>query len=309
MPKYFLTKVWGFSPDDYPVLGFPQSGGLEKFLRESTSGDWMIVAGTKGQETATGERGRLLGMMRLGRKVVDVVAVLESLGTPIPPEHRLGDGQYRWPRGLPMIEARRFAGQPDVAEIFGDYLPGQEWAAFAIDLSGRFPPAVIKRVAELPTEPLNIARSPIIAAQVAVHDALGLHRLGPTGPGPSDHRAAVERTSTWGFAYALKLVGPSAWRPTFPVFKVGRSIDVAKRAEELNSGLLPFVTGFRWQVVMQQRFRDEAEAHAFEQAVHERLRNKLVRDEREVYQLRQGDLEAAWMTVFQSGEWSVALPG
>ena len=126
MPRYFLTKVWGFSPDRYPVLGFTPNGGCNKFLKESHPDDWVVVAGTKGVETSPEERGRLLGMMRLGRNSVPVEEVLHSLGTPIPSEHRRESGEYKWPTGLPMVEARRFVEKPDLAPIFGDYLPGNE---------------------------------------------------------------------------------------------------------------------------------------------------------------------------------------
>ncbi len=309
MPKYFLTKVWGFSPDDYPVLGFPEGGGLRKFLKESDPDDWVVVAGTKGPETSPEERGRLLGMMKLGRNTVDVVDVLTSLGTPIPAEHRRDDGSYRWPLGLPMVHARRFVDIPDLDSVFGKYHWRQEWAAFALELSAKFPAEVIERLATLPTERVDITASPIIAAQAAVHETLGLNRVGPTGPGPSDHRDAIDRNPGWGCAYLLRLRGPGGWTPTLPILKVGRAVDVEARVRTLNRALLGSVTGYKWEVVMEQRFSDEPRAHAFEQALHERMFARRVKGQTEVYSVAQGDLESEWAAVLSAGKWAIVDKG
>lgn len=306
MPRYFLTKVWGFSPDDYPVLGFPPGGGCNKFLKESHPDDWVVMAGTKGAETAAAERGRLLGMVRLGRNLLSVEDVLNSLGTPIPPEHRRPNGEYKWPTGLPMVEARRFVDTPDLASIFGNYLPGQEWAAFALDLAEKVRPDVVARLAALPTEPVDITASPIIAAQASVSEALRLNReTGPTGPGPSNHRDAVDRTPAWGSAYLLRLEGPPNWQPHAHVVKIGRAEHVEKRLKGLNHGLVTGATGFSWGTVLEQRFATEKLAHAFEQAMHELLRPHRVKGQSEVYAIRQSDAEAAWVRVFKAGRWGV----
>ena len=264
------------------------------------------MAGTKGVETAAAERGRLLGMVRLGRNLVSVEDVLRSLGTPIPPEHRRPNGEYKWPTGLPMVEARRFLGTPDLASIFGNYLPGQEWAAFALDLGDKVKPEIVARLAALPTELVNITASPIIAAQASVSEALRLNReTGPTGPGPSNHRGAVDRAPAWGSAYMLRLVGPLDWRPHAQVLKVGRAEHVDKRLKALNYGLVTGATGFSWQMVLEQRFPTEIVAHAFEQSVHDLLTPQRVKGQSEVYSIRQSDAELAWMKVFKAGKWGL----
>lgn len=68
MSRLFLTKVWGFDPEIYPALGFNSDGARRNFLRASSPGDWVVFAGTLGQETNADERGRLLGRVQLGPK-------------------------------------------------------------------------------------------------------------------------------------------------------------------------------------------------------------------------------------------------
>ncbi len=112
MSRVFLTKVWGFSPESYLALGFNAKGARIKFLRESQPGDWVILAGTRGFPTASEFQGRLLGKVQLGKDEVDVEEILHSIGTDIPDDHYSEDGKYRWPFGLPMINAKRFTDLP-----------------------------------------------------------------------------------------------------------------------------------------------------------------------------------------------------
>src|SRR5437899_4133450 len=94
MPKLFLTKVWGFDPETYPALGFNSDGARRNFLRASSHGDWVIFAGTLGEETNVEDQGRLLGMVQLGTEEIDVKAVLESVGYEIPANQYNADGEY-----------------------------------------------------------------------------------------------------------------------------------------------------------------------------------------------------------------------
>lgn len=306
VPKYFLTKVWGFSPHDYPVLGFPVGGGLNKFLKESRLDDWVVVAGTKGDNTSADERGRLLGMMRLGRNMVPVVRVLKSLGTKIPRAHLRADGSYRWPTGLPMVEARRFVDAPDLDEVFGKYHWRQEWATYALDLTEKFEPDAIARLLALPTERVSVTLSPIIARQTVVDDVLELNRRpGPTGPAPANHRNAVDRDPPWGSAYLFRLRGRHDSLSGLPILKVGRAVDVAERLGTLNRGLISTVTGYLWEYADEWRFWTENQAHAFEQAVHARLAGHVVEGQTEVYRMREDDLRSEWMNVFTQGKWAL----
>jgi hypothetical protein len=94
MAKFFLTKAWGFSPETYPTLGFNSEGARNKFLKESKPGDWVLMAGTRGEPTHPKEQGKLLGKAQLGTDQIDVEEVLKSIGSEIPPNHYNDDGRY-----------------------------------------------------------------------------------------------------------------------------------------------------------------------------------------------------------------------
>lgn len=302
MGRVFLTKVWGFTPDVYPALGFNTEGARRKFIRESSPGDWVVLAGTKGKETNPEDRGRLLGMIQLGAQEVDVEAVLKSIGTPIPPEHYLEDGSYRWPYGLPMLTARRFVGAPDLSETLGSYLRGMVWAAYAQDVSVKVAPDAPQTLMALPWAEVSIIEAPEIRRQRGVQDALQLNRKqGATGPGPSTERGGSSRSAGMAAAYVFKLQGGRR-----PAFKVGYSGDVDQRLSDLNKGLVTAVTGCSWSLVTQQHFADEQIAYRFEQAMHARLRRHLVDGETEIYTVRRGELDTVWAEVLFSGSWALA---
>ncbi len=84
-------------------------------------------------------------MVQLGPEQIDVEEVLRSVGTEISDEHYTKDGRYRWPYGFPIIAALRFPDLPDVAELFGDYLGGTQWATYALDIGGKLGPEAWQR--------------------------------------------------------------------------------------------------------------------------------------------------------------------
>lgn len=298
MAKVFLTKVWGFSPEDYPALGFNDVGGRNKFLRESEAGDWVVLAGTKGPPTSPENQGRLLGKVQLGTEQIDVEAVLKSIGTHIPADQYL-DGRYRWPFGLPMTHAYRFVGRPDLAEVVGDYLPGMHWASYALDVEKELGADVRQRIEALPVEPAAIIEVPEIVRQREKQVALQLNRTGPTGPGPSETRSAVERQCGPGAVYLLALRGGRR-----SVFKIGYCSDLGERLGSLNAGLVSAVTGFKWQPVLSQSFNTEQQAYAFEQRVHARLVARRVADESEIYETTENEIRSIWSDEFQKGQWT-----
>ena len=298
--RLFLTKAWGFTPETYPVLGFRNDGARNKFLRESDTDDWVVIAGTRTAQTDSNQRGRLLGMVRLGRTEVDVEQVLKELGTPIPPEHILEDGSYRWPRGLPMLEAVRFLTPfPDLKQVVGDYLPGSQWVTYALNVTEAIGQAEAKRISTLPSESAVIAPVPTLRKAKAFEDALSLGKKSGSGPPPSTIRAGSQREAGSASVYLLCLEGgPNA------VWKVGYSRDVKRRLAELNNGLFSPATGYRFSLVKTQKFPEELQAHAFEQQLHEYLEKWRVPGENELYTVSRKQIERAWIDVFCSKHWA-----
>lgn len=302
MERVFLTKVWGFRPEEYPAIGFNTEGARLKFLRESEPGDWVVLAGTRASPTQPNDRGRLLGKVQLGPEKIDVEEILRSVGTEIPGDHYNEDDKYRWPFGLPMISARRFPDQPDLAQLFGDYLPGTQWASYALDLAKTLGREAQAKVEALRTEPVDIVEAAAIVRQRERQGALVLNRTGgPTGPGPSTTRTGSDRTAGAASAYLLELLGGPR-----TVFKVGYSAGVEDRLATLNKGLVPSVTGYLWRLVLRQEFATENQAYAFEQILHYRLRQYRIDGEQEIYSAPQKDLNTTWVDVFVRGDWAVS---
>ena len=301
MARIFLTKVWGFSPEEYPALGFNTEGARLKFLRESDPGDWVVLAGTRAAPTRPNDQGRLLGKVQLGTEQIDVEEVLSSIGTEIPEDHYKADGKYRWPFGLPMIYAERFPDLPDVANLFGDYLPGTQWASYALDLSQTLGHEAQATVEALRTTPADIVDAPAIVRQRERQRALVLNRTGGlTGPGPSTTRTGSDRTSGAASAYLLELQGGPR-----KVFKVGYSTDLEGRLASLNKGLIPSVTGYSWRLTLRQAFATENQAYSFEQILHDRLRQYRIDGEQEIYSITQNALTSVWSDVFFRADWAV----
>ena len=175
MGKIFLTKVWGFGPESYPALGFNSEGGRQKLLKESSPGDWVLLAGTRGKPTLPEHQGRLLGKIQLGTDQIDVEKVLNSIGTEIPDDHYNDDGKYKWPYGLPMLKAYRFDGFPDLKSIFGSYLPGTQWASYALDIGQKMGLRALRNVENLKVTEAKIVDAPEIIRQRDRHDALVLN--------------------------------------------------------------------------------------------------------------------------------------
>lgn len=305
MARLFLTKVWGFSPDEHPVLGFSSEGGRNKFLKESKPGDWVIFAGTLTFPTPSQCQGRMMGMVQLGTQEIEVEPLLREIGVEIPKEDYDEEGQYRWPFGLPVIKAKKFVQSPKVIDIFGDNLSGTDWAAYAIDIEQRRGAEVVAKINALATEPIMVPEVPAIVRQRERQRALQLIGGGSvTGPGPSTSRAGSERETGAACAYLLSLVGaPFGSRP---VFKVGYAIDVNNRVAELNKGLVTVVTGYSWKLESHQPFTSEKHAFNFEQILHKRLRPYLVDGEREIYRIpRKSDIDTVWFDVFQMADWAI----
>ncbi|WP_434999736.1 GIY-YIG nuclease family protein [Vibrio scophthalmi] len=299
MNKVFLTKTWGFDPEYYPALGFSNVSARTKFLSESSPGDWVVIVGTKGNETSQEHRGRLLGMVQVGTDEVDVEAILKETGKEIPKEHYDADGHYRWRFGLPMLEARAFIGFPDLSEVVGSYLPGQVWAAYARDLRAELGQNIIDEILELPTSTVDIPNAREITKQRERANALSLGR-GHTGPGPSKNRAGSTIEEKISYSYIFELTGTKK-----PIYKVGYTSNLEQRVNELNRYLVSDLTGLKWKQYRSYSFRSQKLAYNFEQRVHKSLKRYLVAGETEIYVSKGGTLSQEFSNVFMAADWAV----
>lgn len=300
-PRYFLTKTWGWSPETHPTLGFSTEGGRTKYLREATHGDWIVIAGTKGRQTDADERGRLLGMCRVGRDKVDAAEIMATLGTELSDDEKDENGRYRWPWAMPIVEAVRFDPQPDTEQVLGSYLPGQDWANYAIEIEHRLGRVAVDAILALPRTECEIASIPVLDREKAFAETLALQRrYGPSGPPPSAHRSASNREMVLGHAYAFALVGGKVR----DAVKIGSSSDPEQRLAQLNAEIRPHLTGCRWKPMMRQVFPSETYAYRFEQLLLARLRDRLVEGDREVVAISEKDFLSAWGDILYSKKWT-----
>jgi predicted GIY-YIG superfamily endonuclease len=301
MPKLFLTKVWGFDPEIYPALGFNSDGARRNFLRASSPGDWIIFAGTLGQETNVDDQGRLLGKVQLGPDEIDVEETLRSVGYNIPKNQYNSDGKYKWPFGLPIISALRFPNKPTLLSVLGNNLSGSQWAAFALDVREKLGDEAQAKLEALPGEIAQMVEAPAIIRQLARQRVFLLNR-GVTGPGPSGTRAGFTRILGEGSAYLLELQGKGAR----DIFKIGFSKDVDVRLEAHNKPLLSSVTEYTWKLVYNLKFPSEQQAYNFEQIVHRRLKQHLVDEQSEIYRIAKKEIDRVWQDVLYRADWAIS---
>ncbi|MGI4876437.1 MAG: hypothetical protein ACRYG4_03005 [Janthinobacterium lividum] len=99
----YLTKTWGFSSPSGP-LQFSTNGWRTNARNALTSGDMVLIVGTKGSETDEEEQGRILGLMEPTKHVVSSLDYNLIRG----PQDLDAAGNYKWPFGLELVRAWRF---------------------------------------------------------------------------------------------------------------------------------------------------------------------------------------------------------
>ena len=121
----FFYRVWGFDPEVYPAILFSDGRLRDRLLEKSNIGDRLILAATTAKPTAKHERGRLLGMVEMGREAKYTEEILNTrldkteipISSPIFPVAknwfaRGYGGNFRFPFAIPIIKAWRFKDQP-----------------------------------------------------------------------------------------------------------------------------------------------------------------------------------------------------
>ncbi|NVK37481.1 MAG: GIY-YIG nuclease family protein [Gammaproteobacteria bacterium] len=296
MSNYFLTKTWGFNPSNHPILGFGADGAIKSYLRDSDDESWVLIAATANDNSLPEEQGRLLGMVKLGRNQVDSEAVLNLIKTEIKPSDRDTEGRYRWPYGLPMLEAYAFDGKPKLKDLFGHGLAGMVWAQTARDISidSSMPENSIGIIESLPKTKCFIHDIPEFNKVKYQQEMLAAGRgRSITGPGPSSERSAGICKDGNPVVYMLKLTGHSEQS----IYKIGYSQNLDRRLKELNKGLIYGITGLQWEVIREQAHISGIAAYTCEQLIHERLKTHLVSGENEIYNLKEKVIESEFNSV------------
>ena len=192
MPRVFATKVWGFNPDRWAVLGFSRPGSRDSLVRELEPDDWVLHIGTRVTgDTASWDRGKLLGIARLSETEISTENGVEpQLWADYLDRN---NGRPKWPFGLPMVEARQFVDRAtldeyDIIPRFREANLGLVLGTNAVQLTSEEAASVLS----LRTEPCALFTSHSLEA-ARQRDALRRKlRKSPIPPTPGQRTASYE---------------------------------------------------------------------------------------------------------------------
>jgi hypothetical protein len=283
--KIFATRVWGFDPWKWPAVVFGRQGDLYSLLERSLSGDRIVFAATLDQDRVEPQnRGRLLGMVEFGRKIVRTEKLVQF--EHMSPYDLDETGRVRWPYALPMTEAWRFPDLPGTVDTLGHQLPynATSQAVLLGDDEAR-------AIGRLRTEHLELP--PVVEPYRALVAAL---RGKPTtGPVPTSARFSVDRVAEQrAFTYCLQFGKRDVW-------KIGHAVDPKQRLSEVNLHVPSEVLGERWQIALTHPWNSSTGAFAMEQCVLKALER--FRTEGERVQCSRKEIDRAWQVgVFAEGQ-------
>lgn len=264
LPAYFFKKVWGYDPEGWPVLGFGKLAGADMLRRNYSTGDWIVLVGTKSDPTNEEDRGRLLGLVQVTNRIIEVEPLLRDLKTEID-DNAYENGRFKWPQGFPFLRALAFRDKPLIDDLFPgrNRTRGRVEAAFAMKLNA----AEANVIASLPTVETNFVLSPMLDNYKRFQDVL-------TQPGPppavGKREAHYEDGENW--VYVFRIYGTD-------FYKIGRANDVDRRLKEFNSSPHAIWSGKPLVHVTSHKFSDGDTAHAVEQKVLKHLNEYRVNGE------------------------------
>jgi hypothetical protein len=267
IPRIYATLAWGFSPERWGAIGFSIESvrnELADCLRRT--GGLVLTMGTMGPETAEEDRGRLLGLHELGTRALLTETLVEpSLWA----EHLVDNGRPKWPYGLPIISAERFADAPRRADL----LPRLHDENLHRKLASNY---------EILTEDeavrvMGCVREPVTQIWTSESASFVSRILSrpPKGPPPTPGQRVLSATSGPAATYCFRLEGQAVaqvtrnlvpWPSDLAIYKVGFSNDPNRRLSELNA-YLPDAQTLRWTSAWAQWHTDEINAWAMEQEV------------------------------------------
>jgi hypothetical protein len=253
--KMFIKRFWGFGPH-WPIISFGQRGSLDGLLAQSESGDLMAFVGTLGDQTASHERGRLLGIAEFGRSKLHSREALPA--DTFASAAKGSNGDIKWPHAVVMTRAWKFTDTPlpVMTEIVGHQL-SMAAMSNAILLSSDEQ----SRILSLAREEINVAVTKAIwDEREKIAAAVGSG--GTMGPIPASFASTIVRD-------ALKEASTYAYRfGTKNVWKVGWAHDPAQRLGELNKHVPSEVLdNNKWGNGWIQKWASAAQAYAMEQKV------------------------------------------
>ncbi|MCR4268435.1 hypothetical protein [Nitratireductor sp. ZSWI3] len=277
--KVFITRVWGFGPERWPVITFGLEGNRDSLLQDSLPGDRIVFVGTLREPTPEPLRGRLLGMAEIGRIAVDTLDVIgdDFRG----PNDYDEAGHFRWPKAILMVRAWRFMPQPMLLDVLAEQLPYHATSQ-AVLLQGGDADAIMS----LNAEEVEIPASEALVKARLLDKALNSGRP-TTGPEPKSWEGSTGRdVNRTAFTYAFRFGRTDIW-------KIGHAVDVKERLKQVNCHIPPEAVPERWNAKFQQAWDSETDAYAMEQRVLQTL--AAGRTDGERVRCTEAELWTAWL--------------
>ena len=282
MPKIYGTRFWGFSPEDEPFVAFLHEGTRDRLVRTAQPGDMIVVLGTKTNNTAPEDQGRLLGLVEFAHTSVFADDLISD--RTLSKSELFENGKFKWPYALPAVRSWRFPDKPLVEDVIGRQL---SMAAITDvdELTDTEAEAVLNlnRAEAVLPETRAIRR----VQRLGSHGRVGDQHKGGADPviPPSEWSRVVSRTDGPTYAYVFQYGETNVW-------KVGISKNISERLLALNFSIPDEITESQWKPIYEQLFENGSEAFDMEQAVLSALGNFRTRNERVMCSL--SDIEREW---------------
>jgi hypothetical protein len=284
--RTFMTKVWGFEVPVGP-LQFSSEGWRRNARELLQPGDIVVLVGTKGEETAEDDRGKLLGIMEPTTEPV------MSLDFPLERGERDLDkeGNYKWPYGLLNRRAWRLIDQPYLNPEISQRAFSMDAALGIVELTAD----EAAKVAALRREDVLLLE-PRVSARARV-DGTDRARRRVSPPPTTTRRGVMHMRSFSAYTYALEIKGPKGL-----AYKIGWSFDYKQRARQFNQAALPALGGVRYTPKLFHLWDTARQAFCMEQALLNRYARHRHSDNHEVlHGLTLDELQAFWIGYIRSG--------
>lgn len=248
--RIFATRFWGFMPDSWAAVPFPQERTVDTWISACPEGGFVLVFASHHlqEDVASEDRGRVFGILEF---VAEKVACDDP--AVIAPEHlsdgrNFAGGRFRWPYGLRVTQAWRFV---DRNVLTREALPDARKEGFAattsmVEMTDR-DRAIINQY--------DLVEVPVLGARSATQRA----------PAPAPNIHTVHLLTCRDRDVLSRLPG---WRAGELLFNVATLPDSAAGCAQINADPIARLIGLRFHEQWSRACASPEEAQACESAMH-----------------------------------------